>query len=168
MKRVFFFSLGMFLLFTAKSQRLTPSVLATAGGLSRTEQVALEWTLGEMAVETVTTARALYTQGFHQPLLVTKNVAPLRGPAVAGSFQVTLAPNPVHTFFTVSIRLPKPDNLRLSLLDASGKLLLVRKLSGKEMTVRIETGLLVTGMYLLDIRNAQGFTLQTFKISKVN
>ncbi len=51
------------------AQQLSPSVLAASAGTISTQTMVLDWTLGELVVETATSPDRLYTQGFHQPLL---------------------------------------------------------------------------------------------------
>ena len=52
------------------SQRLSPEVLAVGGGIDKNGSLSLEWTLGEAVIETVSLSDRIYTQGFHQPMLV--------------------------------------------------------------------------------------------------
>ena len=97
----------------AWSQQLSPSVIASNGGINRAAGISLEWTLGEPTIESLSTADRLYTQGFHQPVLLVRKLQP--GPAavvnsnavaevnpIAG-YKVTIAPNPVKSILLVNI-----------------------------------------------------------------
>ncbi|HSU51599.1 MAG TPA: hypothetical protein VLJ41_13435 [Segetibacter sp.] len=55
-------------------QQNEQSVIATAGDISKAGDISLEWTLGERAIESVSTSSSLYTQGFHQPLLEVQRI----------------------------------------------------------------------------------------------
>ena len=52
------------------AQSNNPSILSSAGGSDKTSTISLDWTIGEYAVETVSLADRMYTQGFHQPYLI--------------------------------------------------------------------------------------------------
>ena len=46
--------LGICIAGFARSQQLTQSVIAPSGGISKAEGISLEWTLGETAIESLT------------------------------------------------------------------------------------------------------------------
>jgi len=52
----------------AKSQSLSPSVIASSGGYSTGTSASLSWTLGEIATETISNGGYILTQGFQQPV----------------------------------------------------------------------------------------------------
>src|ERR1044071_8112875 len=93
--------------FISKAQDLDQNVIASAGGVDKTSKISLEWTLGEFAVETITTAKNLYTQGFHQPILTVKSYysTPKAESShdILSMYKVSLAPNPVQSFVNVYI-----------------------------------------------------------------
>ena len=68
--------LGICIAGFARSQQLSPSIIASDGGISKAAGISLEWTLGEPTVESLSTSDRLYTQGFHQPILLVKKFHP--------------------------------------------------------------------------------------------
>ncbi len=68
---------------------LTRSVLGAAGGSAEGAGVHLDWTLGEPAVQTLSTSDRQLTQGFHQPLLWLTSA-----PSLSPKRKVQAFPNP--------------------------------------------------------------------------
>ena len=171
MKKATFFSLLLFCVFLkCFSQDLKQSVIASAGGVDRAGAISLEWTLGEFAVETITAAKNLYTQGFHQPILMVKSFhsppKPELSTDILSSYKVLLAPNPVQSFVNVFINSKESEKFSLILYDMSGRKILSKLVSGIDLSVRIEMGHLSSGVYLMDVRNDTGKMIKAFKIVK--
>ncbi len=171
MKKVILFSLFVFcVLQNSYSQDLKQNVIASAGGISNTDKISLEWTLGEFAVETITTEKNLYTQGFHQPVLMVKSFhSPPKPESIVGilsGYKILLAPNPAKSFVNVSVKAKENEKFSLALYDMSGKKILSKQVYGTDFSVRIEMGHLASGVYLMDVRNETGMTIQAFKIVK--
>ena len=55
--------------FIVQSQTINQEVIASQGSFDVGNSMTLEWTLGELSVETLNDKSMLYTQGFHQPVL---------------------------------------------------------------------------------------------------
>ena len=56
--------------FIVQSQNINQEVIASQGNYHVGNNMTLEWTLGELSVETLNNKSILYTQGFHQPTLL--------------------------------------------------------------------------------------------------
>lgn len=171
MKKVTFFSLLVFCAFlNSYSQDLKQNVIASAGGIDKTSTISFEWTLGEFAVETITATKNLYTQGFHQPILMVKSFhsppKPESSNDILSSYKVLLAPNPVQSFVNVFINSKESEKFSLTLYDMSGRKILSKLVSGIDLSVRIEMGQLSSGVYLMDVRNDAGTMIKAFKIVK--
>lgn len=178
MRKVILFLLGIICLYTTvQSQQLNPSVIAAEGGVSKAAGISLEWTLGEPFTESLPVSDGLFTQGFHQPLLlVTKMPVPVPKqvtnykitvvPAPVTDYKITLAPNPVQSYFIVSMPAPNPEEVILSLIDFAGRITPVRFINGKATTIRVDMTRMIAGIYLLEIRKPSGELIQTFKIIK--
>jgi hypothetical protein len=80
-------------------QRFEPEVIANDGGNNILGDMQVEWTLGETAIESVTNKDRLYTQGFHQPLIVLSRKNEI---VIEDDIKITAAPNPVEHILTVS------------------------------------------------------------------
>ncbi|HEX8349386.1 MAG TPA: T9SS type A sorting domain-containing protein [Hymenobacter sp.] len=74
---------------------------------------------------------------------------------------LSVYPNPAHGRFTV--RMPKHANLRLSLLDGTGHLVLTQLLSASPVDVPVEIGQQPVGLYLLRLEGPNGY-LSTARI----
>jgi hypothetical protein len=164
-KNLFLLLSGLFIASLAQSQQLSPSVLASDGGISKAAGISLEWTLGETFVESRSTTDRLYTQGFHQPVLLVKNVITPFEQLITG-FQVTVAPNPVESVLTATIVSPGNENIYLTLIDFTGRRLPVQTTNGKFSSVHVDMSGMISGIYLLEIRNESGQLIKTFKIIK--
>lgn len=151
------------------SQDVRQNVIAADGGIAQGSNISLEWTLGEMSVESIISGKHLYTQGFHQPILIAKSSndpgTPLQDRILSG-YKVLLTPNPAQTFATVYISADVPEKFTMYLYDIGGKLISTRLASGTDLSVRIEMSSLTSGIYLMDVRNSQGQSLKAFKVVK--
>jgi hypothetical protein len=171
MKKATFFSLLVFCAFlNCFSQDLKQNVIASAGGVDKAGAISLEWTLGEFAVETITATKNLYTQGFHQPILMVKSFhsppKPESSNDILSSYKILLAPNPVQSFVNVFINSKVTEKFSLTLYDMSGKKVMSKLVTGSDLSIRIEMGHYSSGIYLMDIRNDAGTMIKAFKIVK--
>jgi hypothetical protein len=167
MKRSLCFLWGVMLLNCAEAQRLSPTIISTAGDFSRSGNLSIEWTLGEFAIETLRSGQRLYTQGFHQPQTGIMTFPAIAHIIPADKYKVTLAPNPVINILTVHLQLDNTERLEFSLYDAAGKHLLSKNASGKLFSIPIETHQLTAGFYLLTIKNSKGIVVRSFKVLKL-
>lgn len=191
MRKIILFLLGTVCLYTTvKSQQLNPSVIATQGGISKAAGIVLEWTLGEPFTESLPVSNGLYTQGFHQPMLVvtkmpaatTKPAADYKvteataktvadhkktvAPSLITNYKITVAPNPAQSYLIVSMNAPDTKEVILSLIDFTGRIISVKPASGKITNIRVDMTPFIAGIYLLEIRKASGELIQSFKIIK--
>lgn len=164
-KKLFLLFFGLCTAVLARSQQLSPSVLAADGGISKAAGISLEWTLGEIAAESIFTVDRLYTQGFHQPVLIAKNVQTDAKLLVTG-YHVSVAPNPVQSVLTATVSSPIEGNVYLSLIDFSGRRYPAQLMDGKSGTAQVNMSGMISGMYLLEIRNGAGQLIKAFKIIK--
>jgi hypothetical protein len=148
----------------ASAQRISTSVIAAGGESARSPDIILEWTLGEIATETLTSEKKLISQGFHQPLLLAKIFPSFVKP----KYQINVFPNPAQSHFTINLKLDHHEFLVLTLMNSQGQEVLTRQAEGNNLSTRMETGHLSAGVYVLNIRNRAGMTLQSFKIIKTD
>ncbi|GAB3176985.1 T9SS type A sorting domain-containing protein [Telluribacter humicola] len=148
----------------AISQSLSPEVIAVGGSIDKNENLSLEWTLGESAVETVGLPERFYTQGFHQPMLL---VEALPDEAVS-LHRVEVYPNPVSSILTVKIESGESVSapLKLSLIDVTGTSLLNKAASAPTETLQLDLKQAPAGMYMLQVITAEGQPVRVFKIVK--
>jgi len=151
---------------SSAEQRFEPEVIANDGGNNKLGDMQVEWTLGEPAIESVANNDRLYTQGFHQPLIVMsrKNEEIV----IEDDMKITAAPNPVEHILTVSFWSKKDESLMINLVDVNGKILFVKPINGKTGTMQINMSAYSDGMYLLNVRRIQGGFSRNIKVIKVN
>ena len=163
-KNLFLLLSGLSIASMVQSQQLSPSVLAADGGISKAAGISLEWTLGETITESLSSTDRLYTQGFHQPLLMAK-ILPSAEQHVTG-YIVTVAPNPVQSILLATITSPNDEKILLTLIDITGRRFPIQSAIGKFSTVNVDMSGMISGIYLLELRNTSGQLVRTFKIIK--
>lgn len=148
------------------SQQKTPSVIASAGDVSKGGNVILEWTVGEPVIETASSPSIKYTQGFHQPLLEVQKVAPKRELA-ARTFSAHVYPNPSSAVLNIQLDQVSQNPVLVSLLDAGGKVLLSNAIPANSTMLKINVSGLSGGAYLLRLMDAKGNLQSDYKVIKV-
>ncbi len=156
-----FFSLNCISLF---SQSSVHEVMATSGNSYQTNSIQIDWTLGEVAISTLTGSGSLLTQGFHQPhYLIT---AINRLPADYG--QIKVYPNPTTDQLNIDFAFTKKEKIELVLLDLTGKVMLKNTIVGQTISKNISLATLPSGTYFLSMKIGNQIFSQTHKIQKVN
>lgn len=166
MKKTLLVLLGSLALATGgMAQRLSPSVLSVGGGSARTATMTLDWTVGEAVAGTERTARQLYTQGFHQPLLQVSEQP--NQTSLDADYRFTVAPNPVVAWLNVTFATPEPMPLQLTLNDLAGRRYNLPVIPANTASTQIDMTVYPAGVYLLRIASDEGKPLKTYKIIKI-
>lgn len=156
-----------FISFHGISQSISNSVIASAGGSAKSDQISLDWTMGEIAVETAWTRPGLLTQGFHQPLLVlpaTFIELPPR-PQLQG-LTIKVNPNPVQAVLHVSLQSLNDKKVNVALSDANGKVLFATSARTQSSYILIDMQQYTSGFYFLCITSPVNNIVYTYKIVK--
>jgi len=147
------------------TQKFNLSVISSAGDVNKTDKMYLEWTLGEPFIESVSSNKQLYTQGFHQPLKIFNNkFTILTLPPEA--YDITILPNPVQTVLQAVIKRETASKLYLELSDINGRALLIKTCIAKNEIIPFNLSSFSSGVYTLSVRNTNGTLYKTFKILK--
>jgi hypothetical protein len=147
---------------------LSPAVIAANGGVSRFSDIELEWTLGESVVGLTGNSGLLYTIGFHQPLLVSRQVAgTTKAKTEPGALAIQVLPNPVGNMLKIQFLTPVNKNRKFLLTDLLGNIVLDKTVSGKLTNAEIAMGHLISGIYQLRIITDNAGPAETFKIIKL-
>ena len=126
-------------------QVTSPSVVSSSGASYSNGGVIMDFTLGEIVVETYTNTTTILTQGFHQgDLKVRTQVENI-------SIKTKIYPNPTTNFLI--IELEQNVNAELLVYDINGKLVIKDKLND-EQKKQLDFGFLNQGNYLLHINMA--------------
>ena len=153
----------MVLITTIPSLRVSgQAVLAPAGGIHTKQNLSLEWTLGETFVESVTTQEKWYTEGFHQPKLSARPVS-----TSAGGYDIKIFPNPTQELLNVFIKSPVEEDLKLTLVDVTGKTIYTQKVPSGTSEIQLRVKHLPEGMYMLSVVSTKGFRINSFKVIKL-
>jgi hypothetical protein len=134
------------------------SVVGSTGGIFSSSNGTLEWTLGEISVETYQSVSGFLTQGFHQTW-----ASPITG--IERGEGVTVYPNPATRGNSLYIKTLTPGSYEIELFNALGK-----KLTSKEESIlltenyyQLDISELEAAIYLLRVRNTTTGQLYTLK-----
>jgi len=142
---------------------LSPSVIGAAGGFDLKQNISLEWTLGETFVESVTGRDKWYTQGFHQPMLSARAISP----SAARGYDIKIFPNPTQELLNVFIKTPEAEDLKLTLVDVTGKTIYTRWVPSGTPEIQVRVKHLPEGMYMLSVVSTKGYRINSFKVIKL-
>lgn len=164
-KRLLFFFLLLLGCITAKPQQayLSPVVLASAGSTATANGANLSFTVGEVAVQTLTATGVSFGQGFHNGVLdIVGSTDKL------SNWQLLVYPNPASQVVYVEYESPSQyDTLTAAIWDLQGRQLLASMpllAFGKNA---LEVQYLPSGIYLLRLTDPDG-NHATVKIVKSN
>ena len=133
-------------------------VVATQGGSYSNASANIDFTIGEVIIDTGTDGTNDLTQGFHQTnwnILGFEDYAP--------NYQATIFPNP--TSDVLNIKTNSFENVTYTLYDAQGKLVMQNILSAEQNPIQVSQ--LAPGSYSLTLNN-ETQNLKTFKLIKTH
>ena len=144
--------------------QLNPTVISSAGGYTETADISLAWTMGELAVSTLSTTDIILTQGFQQPFLLDINA--IDDPEF--NWSVNAYPNPVSEILNLRFNIDKTMDLQLELYDITGKKLVIKILpsimpGGRET---LDFSGFRDGIYILKITSEKQKVRKIYKIQK--
>ena len=131
-------------------------IISTQGNTYSNASGSIDFTIGEVVIFTGTNGINDATQGFHQTnwnFLGVEDFAP--------DYEVIIFPNPTEDVLIIRTR--TFANVRYTLNDAQGKLVLQDKLSAEQTAIQVSK--LATGSYSLLLNN-EIQNLKTFKLIK--
>jgi hypothetical protein len=148
----------------AGAQSLSPTVIASSGTTFTSASASMDFTVGEVAITTLSTGNNILTQGFHQPLQA--------GSGINDEYNwetgISLYPNPVSDNLTIIFNghLSAPCNM--TLCDMTGKALARYENIRPETLNALEISMqgYSQGMYFLRIQSLDGVRSSTNKIIK--
>jgi len=138
-------------------QVTSPSVVSSSGDSYSNGNIIMDYTLGEIVIETFSNNANILTQGFHQgDLKVTTAVINL-------DIKTKIYPNPTTNF--IIIELEKNVNAELLVYDINGKIVIKDKLND-ERQKQLDFSFLKQGNYLLHINIADKQSVYQINKSK--
>jgi hypothetical protein len=158
--------LTFLLLFSANgfSQELSHQVLVPAAGLVNTSTLSYSQTIGETAIEIISGAGFVFTQGFQQPGM---KIAPEKAPDGNG---VEVYPNPATDYIKIKFFGDVARNFRVEVINITG--MVVSSMTTSFITryydiQQIDVAKLKYGFYFVRVVSDDGRISRTFKIEKM-
>ena len=149
-------ALLLFVLLTSLSVT-AQEVIATQGDSYSNTSGSIDFTVGEVVINTGTDGSNSITQGFHQSnwkFVGVEDHAP--------NYEVSIFPNP--TAEVLNIKTSKFENVKYTLYDTQGKLVLQDKLSAEQTTIQVTK--IAAGSYSL-VLNTGKQILKTYRLIKL-
>ena len=138
-------------------QVTSPSVVSSSGDSYSNGNIIMDYTLGEIVVETHTNSTTILTQGFHQGILkVNTSVENI-------DIKTKIYPNPTTNF--IIIELEKNVNADILVYDINGKIVINDKLIN-EQKKQLDFSFLTQGNYFLHINIADNKSVYQINKSK--
>lgn len=153
---------------TVCAQTISPSIISPSGNTDQSDEISLEWTIGELAVSTYEMNGLMLTEGFHQPLLsVERLIVPENEPG--DDLVIKIAPNPVKYMLSIEIFDSLNRALELQLFDATGRLVENSQVDSFTQNLEFDMGHYVSGFYVLRVIDPASQTiLDAYKVSKID
>jgi hypothetical protein len=146
----------LFLLLTNLSVT-AQEVIATQGDSYSNTIGSIDFTVGEVVINTGTDGSNSITQGFHQ-----SNWKFVGLEDHATNYEVSIFPNPTEE--VLNIKTSKFEKVKYKLYDTQGKLVLQGKLSAEQTTIQVTK--IATGSYSL-VLNTGKQILKTYRLIKL-
>lgn len=147
------------------AQTLSPTVIGSAGETTYGGSISLSWTVGEIAITTVSSAGNILTQGFHQP----ENGITIGIADPDKLISINAFPNPISENLTLAFSAEKSGNFIVEITDALGKLVKTSSIYvGNGQTQHsISMSTFAPGAYLVKISTANGDFAKAIKLTKI-
>lgn len=160
-----FYKAAFFMLIStaAHSQDVSLSVISAQGNFDVSENLSLEWTVGESIIETASTGKSIITQGFHQSF----NPRVLSVDDVLINYAITIYPNPVSADLYVHFESLEETPYVLRLFDIHGRILNEIEIVAQVNLHKIDVSHLSSGVYLLKIYSSEKPVVSSERILKL-
>jgi hypothetical protein len=147
------------------AQTLSPTVIGSAGETFYGGNVSLSWTVGEIAITTVSSAGNILTQGFHQP----ENGIAIGIANQDKLFSINAFPNPISENLTLEINSDKPENFLIEVTDILGKLVKSTSIyvGDGQAQHSISMASFAPGAYLVKVTSSNGKFTKAIKLTKI-
>ena len=147
------------LIFSDAEKAIAQEVVSTAGDYFKNNTAQLSWTIGEIAIETLTGTGNILTQGFHQTKLIAVAIDEI--PDLG--FEIKAYPNPTRDYLILKISKDNLDGMQYKLYDMQGKLLHHKLVDESETEISFKD--LAPSTYLIKVIDMNK-EIKTFMIVK--
>lgn len=156
-----FFSI-IFLSISQEAINIEPSVVTGCGGsLQGYSMISLktDFTLGDIAIETISSENFMLTQGFHQPSL---GIISINEDSYS---EISVYPNPTVDIINLELLGFEGNYVNVQILDLSGRLIYSELATINSEKHQINTSILDIGSYVLEVIGKEQKDI--FKIQKI-
>ena len=144
------------------SQSISREVVATSGDHFAGPGAELEWTLGEVAIETYAMGSTQLTQGFHQTYLIISEL-----PSSDFTNELKIFPNPTTAKITLQWSNLLQTPVQVVLCDVHGKTLQEQNFRSGISAGSLSLDAYTSGIYFLRVNHSQTHSVNTYKIQKI-
>lgn len=141
------------------------SVIGFAGGSTQSDDILVEFTLGEPLILTLANNKNVVTQGFHQPdINLSTSIVHFNGI----DLEITTYPNPFDESINVKIDGAEVPAGQLQVIDLEGRMVWEKAIVGGSQSITIlGESLGANGMYFIRYINKIGQIINTDKILRI-
>ncbi len=160
MKEMLMFVMTFFVVLTIKGQSTSPELISSGGDSFFNATYQINWSIGEIQIETYMNTSYILTQGFHQNTYTVTNIIDI----LESGIYVSVYPNPATDFINIHIEGKQFEGLKYILTDIYGK-----ELETKRILSNIDQINFVkfpVGTYILLIKKDDQL-VKSFKIVKI-
>jgi hypothetical protein len=144
--------------------KLTPSVISSGGGYGVNDNISISWTLGEVAVTTLSHANMILTQGFQQPFDIGVGIS-----RDEVNWSISVYPNPVGDQLRIRFNIEKSADFLLEIQDVTGRLLSQeqhKQINPGDIVV-LNTSTFTNGIYFLKVLTPDRQQVQVTSLRKL-
>jgi len=146
-------------------QQITPEVIVSSGNYIKNDNISITWSLGEIAISTLTDNTMTLTQGFQQPYYWITSITELKKD---DRINVLIFPNPTNDFIKVQITNPEGLQILFKMSDVNGRVLLNYKTIDISGIQEFDLQDYAPGIYLLRVWSNDMNYSKTFLIQKIS
>ncbi|MCK5137644.1 MAG: T9SS type A sorting domain-containing protein [Bacteroidales bacterium] len=143
---------------------LAPTVISSGGGYAEGENISISWTLGELAVTTLTGGNMILTQGFQQPSDIGVGIS-----SNEVNWNISVYPNPVGDELSIRFDIDKPGDFLVEIQDVTGRL--ISQEQHKQINpgdiILLNTSTYTHGVYFLKVFTPDRQQVQVTSIRKL-
>lgn len=150
------------------AQETSQYIISPAGSSDIHQNIEIDWTIGEMAIQTFTASNYMLTEGFHQPFLYVEEIINSGELTRLENINVSIWPNPTSSILQIKMNSEFNEIGHISLKTIEGRKLQSTKVSLSSGHYEFEMGTYPPGAYMLRLINEGGTLLKTYKIIKIN